>query len=89
MEEKPAIPKSNYVITELYFYDNGENEITTVNEEYLKLREFDVELVGRRFTWLDTGKHESLIEASNFIKTIEDHQGIKISAQEEIRSING
>ncbi|SDW82671.1 glucose-1-phosphate thymidylyltransferase RfbA [Paenibacillus sp. PDC88] len=103
LEEKPSYPKSNYAITGLYFYDNqvvsiaksispskrGELEITSINEQYLKLDALNVQLLGRGFTWLDTGTHQSLADATNFVKTIEDHQGIKIAALEEIAYING
>ena len=98
IEEKPDKPKSNYVVTGLYFYpndvvkkvaeivpsDRGELEITTVNQMYLNEERLTVELMGRGFAWLDTGTHESLLEASTFIETIERRQGLKVACIEEI-----
>ena len=103
IEEKPEKPKSNYCVTGLYFYDNkvveyaknlkpsarGELEITDLNRIYLEDNSLNVELLGQGFTWLDTGTHETLVDATNFVKTVETHQHRKIACLEEIAYLNG
>lgn len=98
LEEKPVVPRSNYAVTGLYFYDNqvcdlateirpsarGELEITDVNKRYLEMQQLDVEVLGRGYAWLDTGTHDSLLEAASFIATVQNRQGLMVACPEEI-----
>lgn len=98
LEEKPAVPRSNYAVTGLYFYDNqvcdlateirpsarGELEITDVNKRYLEMQQLNVEVLGRGYAWLDTGTHDSLLEAASFIATVQNRQGLMVACPEEI-----